>query len=405
MKKFKNISEFERLLKDRLENHATPPPSSIIENFDLSSIKQSNAKTSKIIESIKNPIQAIKMVSIIGASATILFFAVKNKNSPIKDLNDTISEHSFRTIADSTVNMQDTESIEKDLNDIPKELKTFKNGTTNSLIQTLQTKSTQETQMSFKIVEDESDKSINTGEIPENLDVSNFNPCIGEIITLKSRTKGDWYINNQIFSRNADLIEYKADTDQPVSIVFTNEHGETHEVIEGLKTNYQIITKKIDFNTFSFSINNQNILANWYLDDTLISKNTNKCHLKEKLVGEYVIKTVPINIPCAEKSKTTFQVKSEGSIKFFNVFTPNGDGTNDEYPVEINNYENYKILIFNQRNGQIIFTSDNPENRWNGSINNIGENCPPGEYLAKINYTLKGEKPQTKNIKFTLIRP
>ena len=319
MKKFKNISEFERLLKDRLENHATPPPSSIIENFDLSSIKQSNAKTSKIIESIKNPIQAIKMVSIIGASATILFFAVKNKNSPIKDLNDTIPEHSFTTTADSTLNMQDTETIEKELTDIPKELKTFKNGTTNSLIQPLQTKSTQVTQMSFKIVEDESDKSINTGETPENLDVSNFNPCIGEIITLKSRTKGDWYINNQIFSRNADLIEYKADTDQPVSIVFTNEHGETHEVIEGLKTNYQIITKKIDFNTFSFSINNQNILANWYLGDTLIAKNTNKCQLKEKLVGEYVIKTVPINIPCAEKSKTTFQVKSEGSIKFFNV--------------------------------------------------------------------------------------
>ena len=206
MKKFKNISEFERLLKDQLENHATPPPSSIIENFDLSSIKQSNAKTSKIIELIKNPIQAIKMVSIIGASATILFFAVKNKNSPIKDLNDTISEHSFRTIADSTVNMQDTESIKKDLNNIQKELKTFKNGTTNTLIQPLQTKSTQETQMSFKIVEDESDKSINTGKTPENLDVSNFNPCIGEIITLKSRTKGDWYINNQIFSRNNQEI-------------------------------------------------------------------------------------------------------------------------------------------------------------------------------------------------------
>ena len=94
-----------------------------------------------------------------------------------------------------------------------------------------------------------------------------------------------------------------------------------------------------------------------------------------------------------------------GSIKFFNVFTPNGDGTNDKYLVEINNYENYQILIYDQVKNQLVFTSDDPENPWNGSLYNQGENCPPGEYIAKIKYTLNGEKIQTKNIKFTLIRP
>lgn len=405
MKRFKNISEFEKLVKDQLENHSSPPPSSIIEKFDFSSLKQSSAKTAKLIELIKNPIQAIKIASIVGASATMLFFALENKNTPTKGIKNSMPEETYTSAVDSTVNLQNTESIKKELTDIPEEFKIVKNDTTNSLIQPLQPENIPETEspISTKVVEDKSSNAINY--IPENIVVSNANPCIGEIITLKSKTKGDWYINNRILSRNTDHIEYKSDSDQPISIGFVNEYGETREVIKGFNNDYQIITKKINPTEFSFSINNQDILVNWYLDGSLIAENTNKCQLNEKQVGEHAIKTVPINVPCAKESEATFQVKGTGSIKFFNVFTPNGDGTNDEYPVEIKNYETYQILIYDQIKNQVVFRSNNPNNRWNGSVDNQGENCPPGEYLAKINYTLNGEKAQTKNIKFTLIRP
>lgn len=405
MKRFKNISEFEKLVKDQLENHSSPPPSSIIENFDFSSLKQPSAKTAKLIELIKNPIQAIKIASIVGASATMLFFALENKNTPTKGIKSGMPEETYTSAVDSAANLQNTESIKKELTDIPKEFKIVKNDTTNSLIQPLQTEITQEVEnpISTKVIEDKSSNSINY--TPDNIVVSNANPCIGEMITLKSKTKGDWYINDRILSRNTDQIEYKTDSDKPISVGFVNEYGKTYEVIKGINNDYQIITKKINSTEFSFSISNQEILVNWYLDGLLIVENTNKCQLNEKQVGEHVIKTIPVDVPCAKESKSTFQVKGTGSIKFFNVFTPNGDGTNDEYPVEIKNYETYQILIYDQIKNQIVFTSNDPNNRWDGSINNQGENCPPGEYLAKINYTLNGEKAQTKNIKFTLIRP
>ena len=405
MKRFKNISEFEKLVKDQLENHSSPPPSSIIEKFDFSSLKQSSAKTSKIIELIKNPIKAIKIASIVGASATMLFFALENENTPTKGIKSSMPEETYTSAVDSTVNLQNTESIKKELTDIPEEFRIVKNDTTNSLIQPLQPENIPETEspISTKVVEDKSSNAINY--IPENIVVSNANPCIGEVITLKSKTKGDWYINNQILSKNTDQIEYKADSDKPISVGFVTDYGKTHEVIKGFNNDYLIITKKINPTEFSFSINNQEVLVNWYLDGLLIAENSNNCQLKEKQVGEHVIKTVPINVPCAKESKATFQVKGTGSIKFFNVFTPNGDGTNDEYPVEINNYETYQILIYDQIKNQVVFTSNDPNNRWDGSVNNQGDKCPPGEYLAKINYTLNGEKAQTKNIKFTLIRP
>ena len=405
MKRFKNISEFEKLVKDRLENHSSPPPSSIIENFDFSSLKQPSAKTAKIIELIKNPIQAIKIASIVGASATMLFFAFENENTPTKGTKSRMPEETITSAVDSTVNLQNTESIEKKLTDIPEGFKIVKNDATNSLIQPFQPENTPTTEspISTKVVEDKSSNAISY--TPENIVVSNTNPCIGDEITLKSKTKGDWYINNQILSKNTDHIEFKTDSDQPISIDFINEYGETREVIKSFNKDYQIITQKIDHNKFSFFTTNQEINFNWYLDNTLIAENTNRCQFREKQVGEHVVKAIPVNVPCAKESKAVFQVKGTGFIKFFNVFTPNGDGTNDEYPVEIKNYETYQILIYDQIKNQIVFTSNNPNNRWNGSIDNQGKNCPPGEYLARITYTLNGEKTQTKNIKFTLIRP
>ena len=53
MKKFKDISEFEKLVKTQLENHSTPPPSKVWDNIDFSSLNQSATKGSKIIELIK----------------------------------------------------------------------------------------------------------------------------------------------------------------------------------------------------------------------------------------------------------------------------------------------------------------------------------------------------------------
>jgi gliding motility-associated-like protein len=235
--------------------------------------------------------------------------------------------------------------------------------------------------------------------------ISNNQPCIGETIIISSNNKGDWYLNNKLIDENTDNIEHTINLDKSLLIAFKNEFGEEQEIINVINSEYQIITKKIDLNTFAFTLSNQEINVNWYLDDSLVAENENTCKITEYRVGEHEIKSVPANSKCISKSSTIFNIGSIGSIKFFNVFTPNGDGTNDEYSVEINNYENYRIIIYDQVKNQIIFTSNTPDNRWNGSINNTGQDCPPGEYLAKINYTLKGEKPQTKNIKFTLIRP
>lgn len=69
----------------------------------------------------------------------------------------------------------------------------------------------------------------------------------------------------------------------------------------------------------------------------------------------------------------------------YNVFTPNGDGFNDEFIIENQEVENYTIKIFN-RWGERVFISENPDEHWNGQVNNDGTDCPEGTYFYILTY-------------------
>ncbi len=86
-----------------------------------------------------------------------------------------------------------------------------------------------------------------------------------------------------------------------------------------------------------------------------------------------------------------------------NVFTPNGDATNNAfYPVEMEDIENTRLIIFN-RWGQEMFSSANLAEGWNGKYK--GNECPEGVYFWIVNYTEKssdGNKTLSGNV--TLLR-
>lgn len=77
-----------------------------------------------------------------------------------------------------------------------------------------------------------------------------------------------------------------------------------------------------------------------------------------------------------------------------NVFTPNGDNKNDLFKINIKNYKNFKINIYNRWGGD-VFESNDPLISWDGKINNTQENANDGVYyyiltnLDKLNQTKK----------------
>jgi len=84
-------------------------------------------------------------------------------------------------------------------------------------------------------------------------------------------------------------------------------------------------------------------------------------------------RTITINteIPCAD-----FTIP--------NVFTPNNDGINDDFVINVLNASSYNITIYD-RWGKQVFTSDSPTVYWNGRINSSNNLAPDGVYYYIIN--------------------
>jgi gliding motility-associated-like protein len=81
-----------------------------------------------------------------------------------------------------------------------------------------------------------------------------------------------------------------------------------------------------------------------------------------------------------------------------NVFTPNGDGSNDLFmPFPYNFVEKINIEIFN-RWGNLIFTTTDPDILWDGTSELTGKPCPDGVYYyicEVFEYRLQGTQKRT----------
>lgn len=92
-----------------------------------------------------------------------------------------------------------------------------------------------------------------------------------------------------------------------------------------------------------------------------------------------------------------------------NVFTPNNDGNNDAYDIDILGYQLYSLVIYN-RWGNKVFESDKDgfgvdENNWNGRNFNIGLECPEGVYFFIFKYQMNNQTtPKLVNGTITLLR-
>lgn len=86
--------------------------------------------------------------------------------------------------------------------------------------------------------------------------------------------------------------------------------------------------------------------------------------------GAYQVKVWVYNDYCMTDS-TVFDVSvTESMLRVPNVFTPNGDGSNDEFRVVYRSLAEFHCWIYN-RWGKLVYKWDDPAKGWDGTINGL----------------------------------
>jgi gliding motility-associated-like protein len=131
----------------------------------------------------------------------------------------------------------------------------------------------------------------------------------------------------------------------------------------------------------------------WYYVNTMFSTQENPNYIFQD-PGKFLVTLIASNPKCSDTLSKVITVLDDIFIYIPNTFTPNDDGTNDEFfPVLTGNFspKNYSFEIFD-RWGALLYRSNNPyETKWNGYYKN--EICKDDVYVWKLNITnSKGKK-------------
>ena len=103
--------------------------------------------------------------------------------------------------------------------------------------------------------------------------------------------------------------------------------------------------------------------------------------------GEYAV-TVELRCVTIPLFLTLHDAGCRGRVIAANAFTPNGDGTNDEWSALVRSdypIVDYRLSVFD-RFGRSVFTTDDPGVLWRGNSRN--GDLPNGAYIWQLRYTL-----------------
>ena len=411
MNKFKDISELEQLLKSNLQVHSTPAPPEVWSNV-AASTGQSAGVLGQAMSFLNSTTNLMKVALFVGGIAAVgIVIYNENKAPSGAASNQEIAPNQPSSTEENPLNILDSVS-QTAKNELPSVKASVQQENANKV-----KKPNRNTENTRKVVATHlsqvpTPEAYQTADKPEavspthktvptirtDFEISNTQPCKGESVTLSQANPTNWYVNGVQVAQNTATHILKT----PESKVYFVSNGKQTKSINVSSLSARITAEEIEAGKFRCQLED-GLIGNWHLDDKLVHTNASTVDLEIPTVGTHEVKSTIVNHACNATVSKIISIEPIGSVTFYEIFTPDGDGINDFYTVDISAYENFSIQIFDNNNRR-IFLSQSPEHKWNGKVNNEGEACKSGAYYAKISYKLKGEYPQVKSIKLTLNR-
>lgn len=125
----------------------------------------------------------------------------------------------------------------------------------------------------------------------------------------------------------------------------------------------------------------------WNFGDSTTSTDWAPSHTYESIGTFPVYLAVSNASGCSDTAWLDIVVNDYYTFYVPNAFTPNGSGNNDEFGPYFTNIlaERFEFYIFD-RWGNIVFQTDDPNVRWNGTWQNKGEMVQQDVYIYKISF-------------------
>ena len=208
----------------------------------------------------------------------------------------------------------------------------------------------------------------------------------------------------EAFYGEPDLRRVPADMVRPVAIGIIPRSYTSLRGTERENENQRVIDEKVLSGSAPLNVlfkANATPTAEFFLweirrsSDLISTRTENEARYVFDETGKYSV-TLHVGNSADCACDTVFQVDAKESLLAVpNVFTPNGDGVNDEFRVAYRSIKSFSCAIFNRWQHQVFSFSD-PARGWDGRIN--GRPAPEGAYFYIIEavgtdgerYTRKG---------------
>jgi len=383
------ITEFDQLIKDSVNGFEAP--------YDANAWNSVESKLKARKESFISS-SAFKIAVALTSAAAVLifsfaFFQSKENNTKKSSIVELKNQPNNKVTEEKTVELipikeqqveKETAVVEIEQNlknqEAPKkEISPLKE---EKIIPILEKNSNQETENDISnLVKTKSE------EVNNSIDIlaSKIEVCVNEIFTLKpsdsiavSSLAWDFGDGNSAKRFNAKH-RFKEEGNYFVTLTIVDINNNL------IKTEKQIVVNPkpkadFDYETTDFQCHNSsicfqsyepNLNFKWNFGDSKISNEENPKHTYFRK-GHYNVKlTVENEFGCADSIQKQVYVMRAYNLLAPNAFSPNGDGQNDTWiPIALMNSDKAFNLKIVDANGIVVFTTNNSNNTWDGTILN-----------------------------------
>jgi gliding motility-associated-like protein len=246
---------------------------------------------------------------------------------------------------------------------------------------------------------------INSAPLPPS--VMGAQRCGAGVVSLNATGSGtlNWYTSPDLTNAIGSGTNYSPVITSSNTYYVTSFNGNcTSAATQVAATLFPMPAKPSLGKYYSICTGDKLVISPGIYDHYIWQDNSTASSFTVTAAGDYSVIVKTAN-GCTDSASITIETSHNcDDILFPTAFSPNNDGLNDQFgPLPLRNLsllKNYSLRIYN-RYGQVVFSSTNPFEKWDGSFR--GQTADTGSYMWRAEYIYNNGSALKKEGSITIV--